>query len=332
MKRLNRRISLLIPVYNEAFILHSLCEQLINLQRELILEFEFDLEVIFVDNRSTDGSDQILRQIISENLWMKTIQHQFNKGLQSSIRTGLAHSTGDAIVIYQSDMQDPIELITELVRAWNTGSKYVATKISKRNSGLLDSFSRSIGYLILRFFSRVQVVSNGTDFWLIDKELKNSVLASGNRRPFYRMDLRNIQEPEVVISYERVPRATGVSKFNFALKYEFFLDALLSDIRRFLINIIFLISFLVTLSTVLITLLSFFIIESSNTRVVLQFLLLICTLFFIGSVMAILVLILEMLQRIFKEPVKLNELLDLHILPDHKDKSCNQLRCYLQIN
>jgi glycosyltransferase involved in cell wall biosynthesis len=332
MSNSNSRVSLIIPTFNEVLNLPILIRKLEDLKVTLLQKNGLELEVVFVDNNSLDGSSKLFRELANRSDWIQIIRHKYNRGLQQSIRTGIVHSTGDAVLVYQSDMQDPLELIPILFEHWQSGAKYVATKIVKRNSGLVDGLVRSLGYLILRFFSRVKLISNSTDFWLIDAELGRSVLLSTNIRTFFRMDLLEICIPDIVIPYERKKRSKGNSNFNFTLKYEFFLDALLSDIRKYLTNLMLLITlsvFALLTSTVLeLTVLN----KSSYFQQFNQVLVYIFTILLSLSVLSIMFLNLEMTQRIYKQPFRDFSNYDIHYLQASNESTCKELSCYSYLN
>jgi glycosyltransferase involved in cell wall biosynthesis len=332
MSHPNSRVSMIIPTFNEVLNLPILIKEIEGLRATLLQKSGLELEVIFVDNNSLDGSSKLFRELANQSDWIKIVRHKYNRGLQQSIRTGIVHSSGGAVLVYQSDMQDPLELIPLLFDHWRSGAKYVATKIIKRNSGLVDGLVRSLGYLILRFFSRVKLISNSTDFWLIDAELGKSVLLSTNIRTFFRMDLLEICMPDIVIPYERSKRSNGYSNFNFALKYEFFLDALLSDIRKYLTNVVLLItlSIFALISSVVLKLSVFN--TSSYFQQLNQVSVYLFSTLLALSVLSIMFLNLEMTQRIYKQPFRDFSHYDIHYLPANGESTCKELTCYSYLN
>ena len=144
----------------------------------------------------------------------------------------MRHSAGDAAIVLQFDLQDPPELIQEMLRRWKAGELYIVTKIKKRNSGFVDSLSRRLGYVFVNLVAGVKVLSNSGDFWLIDRRIVNQINSFEVVRPFFRTLIPSLIPASSVIYYDRNPRVKGKSNFNFIGKYEFFLDAILSDIRR----------------------------------------------------------------------------------------------------
>ena len=323
---------MIIPTFNEVLNLPILIRELEDLKVTLLQKSGLELEIVFVDNNSLDGSSKLFRELANQSDWIKIIRHKYNRGLQQSIRTGIVHSTGDAVLVYQSDMQDPLELIPLLFEHWQSGAKYVATKIIKRNSGLVDGLVRSLGYLILRFFSRVKTISNSTDFWLIDAELGRSVLLSTNLRTFFRMDLLEICMPDIVIPYERKKRSKGNSNFNFDLKYEFFLDALLSDIRKYLANMALLVTLSVLALFTSIVLKLSVLNTSSYFQQVNQVSVYLFTTLLVLSVLSIMFLNLEMTQRIYKQPFRDFLNYDSHYLQANNESTCKELSCYSYLN
>jgi glycosyltransferase involved in cell wall biosynthesis len=175
----------------------------------------------------------VLQEFLGDFEQVHLYRHIRNMGMQGSILSGLKLAKGHAAVILQSDLQDPPELIFEMIEKWRSGANFVATKIRNRNSNFLDRTSRTLAYLFLNSLSAVKIQSNAGDFWLIDRKILDQLILENTLRPFFRTAIPKIQNADATIVYDRRKRKGGNSNFNFIGKYEFFVDALLSDARKF---------------------------------------------------------------------------------------------------
>ena len=193
----------------------------------------FRFEFLIIDNASTDQTWQVLNALFGKREHIRLLKNTLDVGLQRSILKGLIACKGDAAVVLQSDLQDPPELILTMIDVWSHGALYVSTKIVKRNSSFLDRWTRTFGYVFLNFLAGVKIESNSGDFWLIDRSVIQQLVVNTSLRPFFRTAIPRIMPPDALLEYERNPRSRGKSNFNFMGKYEFFIDALLSDARKF---------------------------------------------------------------------------------------------------
>ena len=231
-----KKVSIICPARNEFDSVNALVNAIRSIRKLAYLQFGdvVKLDFIIVDNASSDGTvPQLLTELeTDENI--QILSHVRNLGLQNSILTGLMNSKSDAAIVLQFDLQDPPDLVITMIQKWLTGTEYIVTKIRRRNSGYLDSIIRTIGYTFLNFVAGVKILANSGDFWLIDRKIIDQVLASAGLRPFFRTLIPRFKSPDEIIVYDRLKRASGKSNFDLLGKYEFFIDALLSDPRRIL--------------------------------------------------------------------------------------------------
>jgi dolichol-phosphate mannosyltransferase len=228
-----KTLSLIIPVFNERSNLGVLKNELLELTRSLH-EIHVSLEVVMVDNHSSDGTWDILRSWGEDNdisFRATLIRHPENLGMQQSLITGLRHARGDALAVLQSDLQDPPKLLLQMVKAWNGGElKFIASQISKREGNVSSRFASWWFYRALSLSSSHRVLHDASDFYLFDKSLTAGVLAASGSTPFLRSNLQSLVRPDLVIRYVREDRVNGRSKFNFGQKVSFAFDAILPNI------------------------------------------------------------------------------------------------------
>lgn len=226
-------VSIIIPARNEEMTVLDLRTAISEMIYKSKSTHEVSLEFIVIDNASNDQTWVKLQEFLGDLEQVHLYRHVRNMGMQGSILSGLKLANGGAAVILQSDLQDPPELIFEMIDKWRNGADFVATKIQNRNSNFLDRTSRTIAYIFLNSLSAVKIQSNAGDFWLIDRKIIDQLILENTLRPFFRTAIPKIQSADETIVYDRRRRSGGNSNFNFLGKYEFFVDALLSDARKF---------------------------------------------------------------------------------------------------
>ncbi len=228
------KISIICPARNESESVSALVGAINSIKFSTQVNFnnKVELEFLIIDNASDDDTIEKLNSRLKNEPFVKIIRNVRNLGFQNSILKGLRNATGDAAIILQFDLQDPPEIIQEMIRRWIDGDKYIVTKIRKRNSGFIDALSRTLGYIFIRTLSGTKIKINSSDFWLLDRSIIDQINTLEIIRPFFRTLLPKFIKPSSVIEYDRNRRISGHSNFNFMAKLEFFIDALLTDTRR----------------------------------------------------------------------------------------------------
>ena len=227
----SKTISLIIPTYNEELNLKSLFSSLENLSSQLS-ELGIALQAIVIDNTSTDSTWELLKQYLKTEPKFEIVisQHPVNLGMQQSLLTGLKLATGNAIGVMQSDLQDPPEIILEMVKRWNKGEIFVATKIEKREGSAIPRIGAWFFYRILASISDGPILPDSSDFYLFDSKFQKTLINKSGSTPFLRASLASISPPSSVISYTRLDRENGNTNFNLKRRVNFAFDAMLRDL------------------------------------------------------------------------------------------------------
>jgi hypothetical protein len=166
---------------------------------------------------------------VKANSNSRAVQLSRNYGYQNSLLNSFSLVETDALIVYQADMQDPIDLIPELLLEWRRGSKAVAGQISRRKEKFLDRFSRRVFYGLLNWASDAVHPIGIQDFYLIDKSIYKEISRSPRQYQFIRSKISTDFEFEHFISYERNLRVSGETKFDFKSKLNLALDGFLSN-------------------------------------------------------------------------------------------------------
>jgi glycosyltransferase involved in cell wall biosynthesis len=241
-----RKISIVVPVYfNEQSLAH-LFEALVNIETRL-LEKNVEMELIFVDDGSGDGSLKELLKIKQRRESTRVIKLTKNFGSVHASKTGFQFVTGDCFMILAADLQEPPELILSMVDKWLLGAKFIICKRIHRGDPPGSKLFSYLFYKLVRFFVIADYPSRGYDVALMDHDML----------PYLRNSSKNINpplfaywlgfQPEVIL-YERQRRVHGKSRWTFSKRVKFFLDSLLG-FSVFPIRLISMIGFFVSLAS-----------------------------------------------------------------------------------
>lgn len=223
-------LSLIVPAYNEEANLPKLFLALDEMCLQLdALNVKF--QVIIIDNTSIDSTWEILKDWARNTSDFEIViaQHPVNLGMQQSLLTGLRLSTGDAVAVMQSDLQDPPELVIQMVNEWKNGAAFVATKIERREGTVVPRIGAWFFYRVLAAVSDERVLPDSSDFYLFDAKLRPSLIRKSGSTPFLRASLSALAQPDCVIGYERLDREGGHTNFSLKRRVNFALDAILRD-------------------------------------------------------------------------------------------------------
>jgi len=213
-----KKISVLIPCFNEEENVAPMSDAIVNLfENELS---SYDYELIFIDNDSSDHTRLILREICNNNHHVKAIFNAKNFGQFNSPYYGILQTTGDCTISMVCDFQDPIELIPQYIREWENGYKIVIgiKKTSKENPIMYKL--RSIYYKVIKTFSNVEQIEHFTGSGLYDKEFVEVLRNLNDPTPFLRGIVAELGYRRKEIIYEQPKRRAGKTHNNFYTLYD----------------------------------------------------------------------------------------------------------------
>jgi dolichol-phosphate mannosyltransferase len=218
------RVSIVIPVYQSAASLPELMERLQGLADE---EPEDQFEFIFVDDGSTDGSSEVLQDLTQKDSRVLVIKLSRNFGSNPAIMAGLSHSRGDVVAAIASDLQDPPELIGEMLSRWRAGHKVVIAARSGRDDPVFTRLMSSVFYALFQRIALKTMPEQGFDFFLIDRQVCD-LLTSIQENNVFLMGLILWLgfNPETVYYHRRErEKRFGSSTWTLFRKLKFFADA-----------------------------------------------------------------------------------------------------------
>ena len=212
-------ISVVVPCYNEA---GNVKELYLAIQREFQKLFQYDFNIIFIDNASTDRTVNILREMAKQDTRVKVIVNSRNFGWIRSPYYGLLQATGDAAIFMACDFQNPPELISQFIKKWEEGFKIVIGVRSKTDESLLMSGVRSFYYKLLKRLSDsdVELVSYFTGFGLYDKEIIGILQKIDDPCPLLRSIICEIGFEKAEVKYIQPNRKKGLSSGSFYRLYD----------------------------------------------------------------------------------------------------------------
>ena len=216
-------ISVMIPCYNEVENAYPIYEAV---RDEIKTNLpEYDYEILFIDNKSQDGTRDVIRQICREDKHVRAIFNAKNFGQFNSPYYGIINTAGDCTVTICADFQDPVELIPVFVREWEKGYKIVIGKKIKSQENKLMYFLRGCYYKIIKKMSSVEMIEQFTGFGLYDKSFVKVLRELKDPTPFIRGIVAELGPERKEIEYTQPQRRAGKTHNNW---YSLFDAAMLS--------------------------------------------------------------------------------------------------------
>lgn len=210
-------ISVVSPTMNEAGNVEALRDQVKAAFDGLP---DYDYEHIYIDNASTDGTQDILRSLVSSDARVRVILNLRNFGQVRSPYHAFLQARGDAVVMMSSDLQDPPQLIKEFVEKWAEGYKIVLGQKTGSEESRLLYFLRTLYYRMVRKLADVELLEHVTGFGIYDRDVVEQFRGLEDPMPYMRGLVSEFGYPVARIPYKQPNRASGVTKNNFYTLYD----------------------------------------------------------------------------------------------------------------
>lgn len=206
-----KKISIIIPVYDEEKVANE-CYKRVKENLEKIENYTY--EIIFVNDGSKDKTLEILEVIASKDEQVKIISFSRNFGHQAAVTAGLKEVTGDAIVIIDADLQDPPELIPDMIKKWEEGNEVIYGKRSTRKGeSAFKLLTAKMFYDTLNALSDVEIPKNTGDFRLVDRKVVDTINSLPEHNKFLRGLFSWVGYKQYAYEYERQERFAGKTKY-----------------------------------------------------------------------------------------------------------------------
>ena len=162
-----KKVSLVIPMYCEEKVVEECYKRVVNILKQLE---NYEYEIIFINDGSTDKTLEILQQIAENDKQVKVISFSRNFGHQAAVTAGLKEVTGDAIIIIDADLQDPPELIPDMLKKWEEGNEVIYGKRkTRKGESAFKLLTAKMFYNMLNVLSDVEIPKDTGDFRLVDR-------------------------------------------------------------------------------------------------------------------------------------------------------------------
>ena len=204
------KLSIIVPFFNEEKGLSTFYKRTL----KVLESVKHDYELIYVDNCSQDNSVLIVLDQIKENSKVKYIKmsRNFGPSVEASICAGLENCTGDAAIILYSDLQDPPEVMVELIEGWEKGFDVVyGRQIKRKGDPRWRNFLVWAFYKLFAYFSEVDLPSNSGDFRLITRKVIDALNSIPEKSRYFRGLSSWVGFKSLAVEYEREPRLSGKS-------------------------------------------------------------------------------------------------------------------------
>lgn len=253
-----KKISVVIPMYNEEAVIEECYKRLKNI---LISLKNYSYEMIFVNDGSKDKTLELLEEIAKQDDNVKIISFSRNFGHQAAVTAGLKEVTGDAILIIDADLQDPPELIPEMLKLWEDGNEVIYGKRkSRKGESAFKLFTAKMFYKTLNALSDVEIPKDTGDFRLVDRKVVDVINSLPEHNKFLRGLFSWVGYKQKPYEYERQERFAGKTKYPLKKMLKLASDGIISFSSKPLkmIGTIGIISIVISIIILIYALISYF--------------------------------------------------------------------------
>lgn len=207
---MKKMYSLVIPLYNEEEVIHECIKRVTNVMHNN----EFDYEIIFVNDGSSDSTEEIVKQYCDKDKHLKLISFSRNFGHQTAISAGMDNAEGDAIIVMDADLQDPPEVVLKLIEKYEEGFDVVyAIRSKRKGESFFKKITAKMFYRFLKNMCEVDIPVDTGDFRLISRQVCDVLKGLTERNRYVRGLVSWVGFKQTGIYYEREERYAGKTKY-----------------------------------------------------------------------------------------------------------------------
>jgi polyisoprenyl-phosphate glycosyltransferase len=208
----SKRISILVPAYNEEEVLELFYDRVTAIMAQL----PYSYEILFVNDGSKDNTLSVMRKLNAQDHRVGFIDLSRNFGKEVAMAAGIDHVSGDALILMDADLQDPPELIPVFIKHWENGYDDVyGCRNSREGETWLKKKTSVWFYSLLARFTRVDVMKNSGDFRLLSEKAINSLRQYREHERYTKGFFALIGHRKMPVYFDRPPRAAGTTKWNY---------------------------------------------------------------------------------------------------------------------
>ena len=226
MNEEKKLITILVPAYNEQEVLDMLYERLKKIMDD---NPKYDFEILLVNDGSSDNTLSMMQELRKNDDRVCYLSLSRNFGKETAMIAGLDYCKGDAVIIIDADLQDPPELIPEMIKYWEEGYDDVyAKRRSRKGETWLKKFTSSMYYKVLQAFTKIQIQKDTGDFRLLDRRCVEALKSIRESQRYTKGLFSWIGYNKKEILYDRDPRAAGETKWNYKKLINLSIDGITS--------------------------------------------------------------------------------------------------------
>lgn len=221
-----KKISIIIPAYNEEEALPALMERITKFADDTK---DYDFEFLFVNDGSKDRTIELIKEYREKDKRVCYVDFARNFGKETAMKAGIDYATGDAVVFLDADLQDPPEIITEMIKYWEEGYDDVyAQRKSRKGETWMKKFTSKMYYKILQDLTNVPIQKDTGDFRLLDRRCVNALKVMNESQRNSKSMFSWIGYKKKAIFYDRDPRIAGKTKWNYSKLINLAIDGITS--------------------------------------------------------------------------------------------------------
>ena len=221
-----KKITILVPAYNEEESLNALYERISKIMNEMS---NYEFELLFVNDGSRDNTLKIIKELRKKDERICYVDFSRNFGKEIAMIAGLDYATGDCVIIMDADLQDPPELIPRMVELWEQGYDDVyAKRKSRAGETWLKKFTSKMYYKVLQSLTKVEIQKDTGDFRLLDRRCVNALKKMRESGRCSKSMFSWIGYNKKEIMYDRDPRFAGQTKWNYKKLIDLAIDGITS--------------------------------------------------------------------------------------------------------
>ena len=223
------KVSLVVPAYNEEIVLPEFVAR----ARAALEATGLSWEIIFADDGSSDATAELVRAYRQQDRRIGLVSLSRNFGKEIAITAGLDHTSGQAVVVIDADLQDPPELIAELIARWKEGYDVVyARRTAREGESTLKRLTAHLFYRIINRLADQPIPADVGDFRLMSRQAVDAVSRLRERHRFMKGLFVWIGFRQIDVAYMRAPRAAGRTKWNYWRLWNFSIEGITSFSMR----------------------------------------------------------------------------------------------------
>ena len=221
-----KKISVTVPTYNDEKGVPMMYERLTKVFAEQLLNYDY--EIIFVDDYSLDNTREVIRQCCARDKRVKAVFNAKNFGFSRNVFATMQYGTGDATFLLFSDLQDPPELLPQMVELWESGKKVIIGQRTKGNENKLMYAMRRLFYYLMDKMADSSQIEHFNGFGLYDRSFINILRQLDDPMPYLKGIVAEFGMDMSIIPYEQAASVRGRSNFNFLKNYDFAMQGITS--------------------------------------------------------------------------------------------------------